>query len=60
MTAKGSDTLSYDYRGLTTGYGTAAYLMDPDRRRVKKTAGTVTTYNLRGTDGALLAEYDLS
>ena len=35
MTAKGDASLAYDYRGLTTGYGTARYLMDPDRRRVK-------------------------
>ena len=60
MTSKGTDTLTYDYRGLTTGYGSAAYLMDPDRRRVKKSAGTVTTYYLRGTDGSVLAEYDRS
>ena len=58
MTGKGTDTLTYDYRGLTTGYGTAGYLMDPDSRRVKKTAGTVTTYYLRGTDGSILAEYN--
>ena len=32
--------------------------MDPDRRRVKKAAGTVTTYYLRGADGSVLAEYD--
>ena len=58
MTGRGTAALTYDYRGLTTGYGSAAYLMDPDRRRVKKTAGTVTTYYLRGTDGSVLAEYD--
>ena len=58
VTGKGTVALAYDYRGLTTGYGTASYLMDPDRRRVKKTAGTVTTYYLRGTDGSVLAEYD--
>ena len=57
MTARGTDTVTYDYRGLTTGYGSARYLMDPDRRRVKKTVGTVTTYYLRGADGAVLAEY---
>ena len=34
--------------------------MDPDSRRVKKTAGTVTTYYLRGADGSVLAEYDRS
>ncbi len=60
MTGRGTATLSYDYRGLTTGYGSARYLMDPDSRRVKKTAGTVTTYYLRGTDGSVLAEYDRS
>ena len=56
-TAMGDASLTYDYRGLTTGVGTAAYLMDPDRRRVKKTVGTVTTYYLRGADGTVLAEY---
>ena len=58
VTGRGTATLAYDYRGLTTGYGTASYLMDPDRRRVKKTAGTVTTYYLRGADGSVLTEYD--
>ena len=58
MTARGSDTVDYDYRGLTTGYGSASYLMDSDRRRVKKTVGTAVTYYLRGPDGAVLAEYD--
>ncbi len=58
MTGRGTATLTYDYRGLTTGFGSARYLMDPDRRRVKKTAGTVTTYYLRGADGSVLAEYD--
>ena len=57
MTRRGADTVSYDYRGLTTGYGSARYLMDPDRRRVKKTVGTVTTYYLRGPGGSVLAEY---
>ena len=49
--------LTYDYRGLLTGHGTAAYTMDPDRRRVKKTVEGITTYYLRGADGAVLAEY---
>ena len=57
MTRKGADTVRYDYRGLTTGYGSARYLMDPDRRRVKKTIGTVVTYYLRGPGGSVLAEY---
>ena len=57
MTAMGADILTYDFRGLTTGVGTAAYTMDPDRRRVKKTVGTVTTYYLRGAGGTVLAEY---
>ena len=57
MTRRGTDTVSYDYRGLTTGYGSARYLMDPDRRRVKKTVGTAVTYYLRGADGSVLAEY---
>ena len=57
MTAMGADTITYDYRGLTTGVGTAAYTMDPDRRRVNKTVGTVTTYYLRGAGGSVLAEY---
>ena len=58
MTRKGADTVTYDYRGLTTGYGSARYLMDPDRRRVKKTVGAATTFYLRGSDGSVLAEYD--
>ncbi len=57
MTRAGTDTVTYDYRGLTTGYGSATYLMDPDRRRVKKNVGTAVTYYLRGADGAVLAEY---
>ena len=57
MTRLGTTTLTYDYRGLTTGHGSATYLMDPDRRRVKKTVGTVTTFYLRGADGSVLAEY---
>ena len=57
MTRKGADTVRNDYRGLTTGVGLAAYLMDPDRRRVKKTVGTDVTYYLRGPDGNVLAEY---
>ena len=58
VTTRGANTLTYDYRGLTTGYGSATYLMDPDRRRVKKTVGAATTFYLRGADGAVLAEYD--
>ncbi len=54
MTRKGADTLRYDYRGLTTGFGTARYLMDPDRRRVKKKVGTATTYYVRGPGGSVL------
>ncbi len=57
MTARGDASLTYDYRGLTTGYGSARYLMDPDRRRVKKTVGTATTYYLRSPGGSVLAEY---
>ena len=57
MTARGANALTYDYRGLTTGYGRARYLMDPDRRRVKKTVGTAITYYLRGPGGNVLAEY---
>ena len=56
-TSVGNVSLTYDYRGLTTGHGNAAYLMDPDRRRVKKTVGTAVTYYLRGPGGAVLAEY---
>ncbi|MCY3713099.1 MAG: DUF5675 family protein [Gemmatimonadetes bacterium] len=59
MTRKGTtNALTYDYRGLTTGVGSDAYLMDPDRRRVKKTVGTAVTYYLRGPGGNVLAEYD--
>ena len=56
-TSVGDSPVTYDYRGLTTGYGSATYLMDPDRRRVKKTVGTVTTFYLRGAGGSVLAEY---
>ena len=56
-TSVGDSPVTYDYRGLTTGHGTAAYLMDPERRRVKKTAGAVTTFYLRGAGGSVLAEY---
>ena len=56
-TSVGDSPVTYDYRGLTTGHGTAAYLMDPDRRRVKKTVGTATTFYLRGAEGSVLAEY---
>lgn len=58
VTSLSRNYLTYDYRGLLTGHGIAAYTMDPDRRRVKKTAGTSTTYYLRGADGSVLAEYD--
>ena len=58
MTRMTRNALTYDYRGLLTGHGSAAYTMDPDRRRVKKTAGTAVTYYLRGADGSVLAEYD--
>ena len=57
MTRMSWNALTYDYRGLLTGHGSAAYTMDPDRRRVKKTVGTAVTYYLRGADGAVLAEY---
>ena len=60
MTRMTRNALTYDYRGLLTGHGSASYTMDPDRRRVKKTAGTAVTYYLRGADGAVLAEYDSS
>ncbi len=58
ITSLSRNALTYDYRGLLTGHGSAAYTMDPDRRRVKKTAGTAVTYYLRGADGSVLAEYD--
>ena len=58
MTRMTRNALTYDYRGLVTGHGSARYFMDPDRRRVKKTVGTAVTYYLRGADGAVLAEYD--
>ena len=56
-TSVGDSPVTYDYRGLTTGHGTAAYLIGPDRRRVKKTVGTAVTYYLRGAGGTVLAEY---
>ena len=57
VTRMARNALTYDYRGLLTGHGSAAYTMDPDRRRVKKTVGTAVTCYLRGADGTVLAEY---
>ena len=51
------NALVYDYRGILTGHGSAAYTMDPDRIRVKKMVGDKTTYYLIGADGSVLAEY---
>ena len=56
-TSVGDVPVTYDYRGLTTGHGSASYTMDPDRRRVKKTVGTAVIYYLRGVDSTVLAEY---
>ena len=57
-TSVGDVSLTYDYRGLTTGHGSATYLIGPDRRRVKKTVGTAVTYYLRGAGGTVLVEYN--
>ena len=57
-TSVGDSPVTYDYRGLTTGYGSATYLIGPDRRRVKKTVGTAVTYYLRGAGGTVLVEYN--
>ncbi len=57
ITRFAGNVLTYDYRGLVTGHGSATYTMGPDRRRVKKIVGTAVTYYLRGPDGSVLAEY---
>ena len=51
--------LTYDYRGMVTGYGSGnTYTRDSDGFRVKKTGTGGTEYFLRGIDGTVLAVYN--
>ena len=55
------NALSYDYRGLVTGYGNShTYTRDSEGFRVKKADSAGTEYHLRGAGGAVLAEYNNS
>ena len=49
--------LSYDHRGLVTGYGAYDYTIDAEGYRAKKTGGS-TVYYVRGAGGSVLATYD--
>ncbi|MBI4550736.1 MAG: hypothetical protein HY710_00565, partial [Candidatus Latescibacteria bacterium] len=53
---QGGNTISYDYRGLTTGYNSASYLCDSEGNRVKKVDGATTIYYIRGAEGSVFAE----
>ena len=50
--------MSYDHRGLVTGYGAYDYTIDAEGYRVKKTGGGSTVYYIRGAGGSVLATYD--
>ncbi len=50
--------LTYDHRGLVTGYGAYGYALDAEGYRVKKTGGGSTVYYVRGAGGSVLATYD--
>ena len=50
--------LTYDHRGLLTGYGAYGYTLDAEGFRVKKTGGGKTVYYVRGAGGSVLATYD--
>ena len=61
ITRTSSGSLTYDYRGLVTGYGSRyAYTRDSEGYRVKKTGPAGSEYHLRGAGGAVLAEYNSS
>jgi RHS repeat-associated protein len=60
QTAFGSLSLTYDAESRTTSYsgnGSGIYAYDGDGRRVKKVAGTTTTYYLYDALGRMAAEY---
>ena len=50
--------ISYDHRGLVTGYGAYGYTIDAEGFRVKKAGGGSTVYYVRGAGGSVLATYD--
>ena len=50
--------MTYDHRGLLTGYGAYGYSIDAEGYRVKKTGGGSTVYYIRGAGGSVLATYD--
>ena len=50
--------LTYEHRGLVTGYGAYGYTLDAEGYRVKKTGGGSTVYYVRGAGGSVLATYD--
>ena len=51
--------ITYDFRGMVTGYGSGnTYTRDSDGFRVKKAGTGGTEYFLRGVDGSILAVYN--
>ena len=57
-TSVAGTTMTYDHRGLVTGYSAYAYAIDAEGFRVKKTGGGSTVYYVRGAGGSVLATYD--
>ncbi len=57
-TSVAGTALTYDHRGLVTGYGAYGYTLDAEGYRVKKTGGGSTAYYVRGAGGSVLATYD--
>ncbi|MDD9948386.1 MAG: hypothetical protein OXU48_02505 [candidate division Zixibacteria bacterium] len=57
-TSVAGNALTYDHRGLVTGYGAYGYTLDAERYRVKKTGDGSTVYYVRGDGGSVLATYD--
>ncbi|MCY3774095.1 MAG: DUF6443 domain-containing protein [Gemmatimonadetes bacterium] len=57
-TSVAGTALTYDHRGLVTGYGAYGYTIDAEGFRVKKTGGGRTVYYVRGAGGSVLATYD--
>ncbi len=57
-TSVAGTAMTYDHRGLVTGYGAYAYTLDAEGYRVKKAGGGRTTYYVRGAGGNVLATYD--
>ncbi len=57
-TSVAGTAMTYDHRGLVTGYGAYGYTLDAEGYRVKKTGGGSTVYYVRGAGGSVLATYD--